>query len=105
MSRRINEIANHAEESEKSLEKYLVRQINIFGGKALKYSNPYETGYPDRLVIIPFHAAVWCELKSKGKKPRPIQELRHKELRELGQVVYVCDSKLDIDMMIDTIMA
>ena len=39
--------------SEKLLERKLREAVARLGGKALKFSSPYETGYPDRLVLMP----------------------------------------------------
>lgn len=98
--RKINSIANHAEESEKVIEDYLVKRCKEEGWKALKYSNPSETGYPDRIIVLPRCMVVWVELKSKGKHPRPIQQKRMKELNDLGHNTYVCDSKQLVDEII-----
>lgn len=95
--KRIEEISNNSDVSEKSLESYLVKRVKAFGGIALKYSNPTETGYPDRIVLLPYGITFWVELKSKGKHPRPIQNVKMDKLRSLGHKVYVADSKDSID--------
>lgn len=94
---RASEIASHAEYSEKMIESYLVLESSRLGGVALKYSNPTVVGYPDRLVILPGKPAAWVEVKSKGQKPRRIQTVRHESLRRLGQLVFVCASKEEVD--------
>lgn len=94
---RIDDIAKHAERSEKAIEAYLVKRVKELGGVALKYYNPSQTGYPDRIVLLPGGYVFWVELKSKGEKPRPIQVKRHAELAALGQRVLVFDSKTEID--------
>lgn len=99
---RIDDISNNADYSEKSIERYLVKRVADIGGKALKYSNPYETGYPDRLILVDGRC-YWCELKTKGKKPRRIQSIRHEELRNLGFKVWVADSRELIDEIIHEI--
>lgn len=101
--RREKEIAGHAVLSEKMIEAYLVRETERRGGMALKYSNPSQVGFPDRLVMLPGKAAVWAELKSHGEKPRAIQTLRHRQLRAIGQTVYVLDSREGVDKMLDEI--
>lgn len=98
--RREIELADHAQYSEKAIEAYLVKRAKEEGGKALKYFNPSETGYPDRLLILPGCLPIWIEVKSHGKKPRPIQMARIKELLALGQPVMVADSKEIIDNII-----
>lgn len=98
---RINDIYNNAEVSEKAIERYLVDCVEGLGGLALKYYNANQTGYPDRLCLLPDGIVFWVELKSKGKKLRPLQEHRHKELRELGQDVYTCSSLEDVDQVLE----
>lgn len=90
---RIDEIANHSIESEKALERYLVEQVKRLGGLCLKYDNPHEVGYPDRIVVLRNRSAFWVEVKSKGMPPRPIQRVRIFALRQLGQKVYVVDNR------------
>lgn len=74
-----------------------------FGYPCLKYSNPGMVGYPDRLVVLPCANVVWVELKSDGKKPSKLQELRHKELESLKHVVWVIDSKQGVDELASAI--
>lgn len=102
MCRRINEIVRHSEVSEKAIERYLVAEVEKRGGLCLKYSNPFSVGYPDRIVLLPEGNLLWVELKSKGKKPRRIQEVAHKRLMALGQKVFVADSKEKIDELLKT---
>lgn len=70
--------------SEKLLERKLREAIKKLGGKALKFSSPYETGYPDRLILMPGGRTYWAELKTTGKKPTEKQLLRQLELRSSG---------------------
>ncbi|GEM_PF-1518408 len=100
LRRSIDNIANHAEVSEKAIEKYLVKRAAEHGVPCLKYSNPNVVGYPDRLLVIPGGGVVWVELKSKGGKPTKIQQLRMAELSEMGHAVYVIDNKADVDELI-----
>ncbi len=79
-------------ESEKNIEAALVREVAEMGGLCLKYASSTTTGYPDRLVLLPEGRVFWVELKTTGRKPGKKQQLRHQELRALGQTVYVVDS-------------
>lgn len=90
-------IADHAEASEKSIEKYLVEQAEANGLLCLKYSNPNMVGYPDRLLVLPGGSVVWVELKSKGRKPTKIQQMRIAGLRNRGHYVWVIDNRKSID--------
>lgn len=84
------------QDSEKTIEAYLVSEVRRRGGLCLKYSNPAEAGYPDRLVILP-REVCFIELKRKGEKPRPLQVSRMNLLRALGANAFVCDCKADVD--------
>lgn len=93
MTKAAEHIERHAEESEKAIEKYLTEQIKARGGLCLKFAGVAEAGYPDRLICLPGGITAWAELKSKGKKPARLQQMRHAQLRKLGYRVYVIDSK------------
>ena len=94
---KIDNIVRHAEVSEKSIERYLVKVVDSFGGICLKYSNPNVSGYPDRVAIMPNGRTCWFEIKSKGKKPSKLQMVRFSHMARLGHFVYVVDNKEDIN--------
>lgn len=102
-NRKIDNITKHAEVSEKAIERYLVARAEMNGLPCLKYSNPNSVGYPDRLIVLPLGAVVWVELKSKGRKPTKIQNLRISRLRAMGHTVEVIDNKADVDRLINMI--
>lgn len=83
----------NAEESEKALESYLCRLVREAGGLALKYASGTATGFPDRLLLFPRGRVIWVEVKSKGCSPTALQSHRMAQLRELGLVVRLCDSR------------
>ena len=85
---------------ENIVRQYLVKRCKESGLLCLKYSNANTTGYPDRLVCLPHCNVVWVELKSKGKKPTKLQEIRHQELQDLGHQVFVISSKEGVDKLI-----
>lgn len=101
--RSIENLTHHADVSEKAIERYLVEQAKQNGLLCLKYSNPNMVGYPDRLLVLPGGGVVWVELKSKGRKPTKIQQIRIAELIGIGHLVKVIDNKADIDELIKTI--
>ena len=100
MDRKIENIVRHADVSEKAIEAYLVRKVKDLGGVCLKYSNPGVVGYPDRVVLLPGGFVVWVELKSKGRKPNRVQQLRIDQLRQMGHNVAVVDSKDQVDVLL-----
>lgn len=101
--RNIVNLTRHSEVSEKVIEKYLVDRAKANGMLCLKYSNPNMTGYPDRVLLLPGGGVIWVELKSKGRKPTKLQQIRHEELSGLGHYVFVIDNKADVDELIESI--
>ena len=88
---------------EKSLERMLVRAVKNVGGLALKFVSPGMAGVPDRLVLLPGGRMAFVEMKAPGKEPRPLQRLRHEQLRDLGFRVVVVDGKEKIGEMMNEI--
>ena len=100
-ARGIDNIVRHAEVSEKAIEKYLVDQTKLLGLPCLEYSNPNMVGYTDRLIVLPEGGVVWVELKSKGRKPSKVQQVRMAELTAMDHDVHVIDSKAGVDNLIE----
>ena len=90
---------------EKELEQKLIRAVRREGGMALKFVSPNFNGMPDRLILIAKGKMAFVEVKSKGKKPRRLQLICHRQLRELGFQVYVLDEESQIGGIIDAIRA
>lgn len=88
---------------EKKIENKLTIEAKKLGGIAVKFVSPSFDGMPDRLVLIPDGHIAFVELKSPGKKPRPLQLSRHRLLRSLGFRVYVIDSVEQIGGMLDEV--
>lgn len=81
---------------ESVVESYLRHVIKELGGLCPKMAPFIQNGIPDRLVLLPYGRSAFFELKRLGKKPTPLQEIKHKQLRELGYFVWVADSKLSV---------
>lgn len=90
---------------EKTLEQSLVRAVRAAGGLAPKWVSPGLDGVPDRIVLLPGGRIAFAEIKAPGKKPRPIQEVRIRQLRRLGFQVYVIDNEEQIGGVLDEISA
>ena len=90
---------------EKTLEQKFRAAVKAAGGVAVKVTAPGFDGVPDRLALLPGGRMAFVEVKAKGKKPRPLQLSRHRQLRRLGFKVYVLDDESQIGGMIDEIRA
>lgn len=100
---KIDNIVNHAEVSEKAIERYLCQVVKKLGGVCLKYSNPGAVGYPDRVALMPSGVSIWFELKSKGRKVSRVQAIRIEQLASIGHPVHVCDSKESINAVLSNL--
>ena len=90
---------------EKGIEKKLRLAVKKAGGIAVKFVSPSFAGMPDRLVLLPDGLIAFVELKAPGKRPRPLQEARHRLLHSLGFRVYVIDHPEQIGGMLDELQA
>ena len=57
---------------------------------------------PDRICMLPNGKLFFVELKSPGKKPRALQVNQIRKITDLGQRVYVVDSKEMVDEVLET---
>lgn len=91
--------------NEKYIEQKLVQQVKDIGGLALKFVSPSLDGVPDRILLFANARAWFVELKAPGKKLRPLQEKRKKQLEGLGFKVFVVDSLKKIEEVLNEISA
>lgn len=77
---------------ERVVEAFLVKRVRLVGGYAFKFP-PVVAGLPDRIVLLPGGLVFFVELKQKGLRPSPVQQVWHQRLRNLGHSVVVLDSK------------
>ena len=79
-------------ESEKTLEAKLRKGVEKRGGMCIKLLSQLHRGLPDRMALLPYGAIYFVELKSTGKNPTLLQKHCHKQLTDLGQMVFVIDN-------------
>jgi hypothetical protein len=82
---------------EKYIEQKLITAVKNMGGIAPKFVSPGFNGMPDRIVLLPMGRIAFVELKAPGKKMRPLQVRRKRQLEELGFLVYCIDGVEQID--------
>lgn len=88
-------------ESEKAVEKHLIKRMKAIRGQSYKWSSPNNRGVPDRICIFPGGVIVFVEVKSEGKVPSKLQKLIHQELELLVDEVRVVDTKAGVDDFIN----
>ena len=88
---------------EKQVEQKLVKAVKASGGMCPKLVCPGTDGMPDRMALLPQGRIGFIEVKAPGKRPRPLQVMRHGQLEELGYQVFVLDGPEQIPGIIDAI--
>jgi len=84
-------VRNSSQISEAALQKSLIRELERRGWYVVKLIQTNRNGIPD-LLIHRDGVTRYIEVKRPGEKPRPLQEFRHREIREAG---------IDIDVITD----
>lgn len=90
---------------EKTIEANLVAAVKKLGGIALKFVSPGLDGVPDRIVLLPHGVLAFVELKAPGKKMRPLQVRRKRQLEQLDFSVYCIDCIEQIGVILDEIQS
>lgn len=90
---------------ENEIEQKFIRAVKGMGGICPKFISPGLAGMPDRLALLPGGKMAFIELKAYGKKPRPLQVRRKRQLETLGFSVYCIDSAEQIGGILDEIQA
>lgn len=91
--------------NEKFIEKKLVAAVHSMGGLAPKFVSPGFDGVPDRIVLLPHGVLAFIEVKAPGKKMRPLQVRRKRQLEQLGFSVYCVDSLEQIGVILDELQS
>ena len=91
--------------SERDIEQRLVKAVKAKGGLAPKFVSPGFDGVPDRIVLLPHGRIAFIELKANGRKLRPLQVKRKRQLESLGFSVYCIDSPEQIGGILNEIQS
>lgn len=90
---------------ENEIETKLVAAVKAVGGVCWKFTSPGTAGVPDRIILMPSGKIGFVEVKTPGKKPRPLQKVRIRTLQKLGFKVFVLDHSEQIGGIIDAIQS
>ena len=90
---------------EKSVEAKLVQAVSRSGGIAPKFVSPGFDGVPDRLILLPDGKLAFAEIKAPGRRMRPLQVRRKRQLEALGFSVYCIDRPEQIGGILDEIQS
>lgn len=72
-----------SKELESKVQSRVIRELRADGYLVVKIGLCSVPGFPD-LMALKNGRARFVEVKRTGEKPRPLQEYRHKQLREQG---------------------
>jgi Holliday junction resolvase len=84
---------------ESLLQRKCIKKLEKAGWYVLKISLCNKNGFPDT-IIMREGVMMAIEFKRKGEVPRPLQMLRHKEIREKGFDVMVVDDVEQINKLL-----
>lgn len=76
---------------ESKIQSKLIKELESKGYYVLKLSVTNKPGIPDIIALPKGCDALFFEVKQKGKKPRPLQDYRMKELKEHNIKSFVYD--------------
>lgn len=83
--------------TEKEIENLLVWHVERIGGKAYKFVSPSNRGVADRIVCLPDGSTWFIEIKKKGGRLSPLQQIFAGEMQMLNQKYALLTSVQEID--------
>jgi hypothetical protein len=86
---------------ESDIERKLKAWTDTHGLLNLKFVSPAHRGMPDRLILNGQGRIMFIELKAKGKKPSPLQEVQMHRLRAMNVKTEWADNLADAISMIE----
>jgi hypothetical protein len=87
---------------ERDLERHFSKECKRLKLTSIKLHLRFSTGYPDRLVVLPFNKVLWIELKTLTGKLSARQEQVHFQLRLHHHCVLVLRTKEEITNALET---
>lgn len=83
------------------VENYLKAEVKKLDGFCFKLGG-YK-GIPDRLVVLPGHPAIFCELKRPNGTLSSAQVIVQRRLKKAGHTAIVLSCMDDVDKLLDDI--
>lgn len=78
----------NSKQLESRIQAHIIRQLKATGYLVVKIGLCSLPGFPD-LIALKDGRVKFVEVKRPGERPRPLQEFRHKQLRDYGFEVEV----------------
>lgn len=85
------------------IESYLTSRCEKLGFLCYKFVSPGNKGVPDR-IVIGNGKTIFIETKKPGGAPRELQEYVMKKMKKSGAIVYVADTKENVDEILSTML-
>lgn len=82
---------------EREIEAYLVKRVKEMDGVAYKFTSPSRRSVPDRIVVMKGKHIFFVEVKNTVGRLTDGQKREIEKLRDMGQRVFVCYSKEQVD--------
>jgi len=86
--------------TERSVERYLCKRVQMLGGLAIKMEVPGHRFLPDRLCVMPRSIIAWCEVKQRRGRLSKGQQNKIKILKKMGHICEVVWCYEDVDVFI-----
>lgn len=86
---------------ESVIEKYLDTSCKARGWLCFKTISPSTNGFPDRTIITDTGRVVFCEVKRPNEKPRKLQVIILKRIRDHNADVCVVSTKEQTDILME----
>lgn len=82
---------------ENEVERYFVWAVQRAGGRTWKFTSPSNRGVADRIACLPDGSTWFVELKTRGGRLSPLQQLFSEQVLELKQKYAVLWAKDQVD--------
>ena len=89
--------------NEKLIERKLVAGVKKARGMAIKFTSPFFTGMPDRVVLLRNGEVRFAEIKTTGQQLSPRQKIVKEQLERMNIRVDVIDDEQSLSKFLKEI--